>query len=112
MYTRLGLILTLLCTSVALAQENFGTSTSNPGTSNPDLSGTWYMRGPINVGMPCKISQDGSTLNFVNEVGGKSAGKFVDSKTVIATDWENGLRGDISENGTRIDWANNSWWTR
>jgi hypothetical protein len=87
--------------------------TSNPtGTSNPDLSGTWNMGGPINVGQPCKISQEGSTLTFTNENGAQSAGKFVDAKTVIATDWENGLRGTISTDGNRIDWANGSWWTR
>jgi hypothetical protein len=109
---RIGLILTLLCASVALAQENFGTSTSNPaGTSHPDLSGNWYMGGPINAGMPCKISQEGSTLTFVNENGAQSAGKLADSRTVIATDWD-GLHGTISTDGNRIDWANGSWWTR
>jgi len=82
------------------------------GTSNPDLSGTWNMGGPINVGQPCKINQEGRTLTFVNENGAQSAGKFVDAKTVIATDWENGLRGTISTDGNRIDWANGSWWTR
>jgi hypothetical protein len=88
------------------------TGTRVAGTGYPDLSGTWYMGGPINAGMPCKISQEGSTLIFVNENGAQSAGKFVDAKTVIATDWENGLRGTISADGNRIDWANGSWWTR
>ena len=117
---RIGLILTLLCASVVLTSgaiaeglPNFGTSTSNPAAlSHPDLSGTWYMGGPINAGMPCKIIQEEGTLTFVNELGAKSAGKFADSKTVIATDWENGLHGTISNDGNHIDWANGSWWTR
>jgi len=79
--------------------------------TTPDLSGTWYMGGPYNVGMPCKISQTGSTLTFTNEKGDTVAGDFIDSKTVEAIDWS-GLRGTLSDDGTRISWANGTWWTR
>jgi hypothetical protein len=32
----------------------------------------------------------------------------LDGVTVIATDWEGGLRGTISADGNRIDWANDT----
>jgi hypothetical protein len=77
----------------------------------PDLSGIWYMGGPYSVGMPCHILQDGGTLTFINEKGDQSVGKFVDSGTVMASDWQ-GLNGEISDGGKRINWSNGSWWVR
>ena len=70
------------------------------------------MGGPYNVGMPCQIIQDGSNLVFVNENGQKSSGGLVDPYTVVATDWENGLRGTLTWDKNRIDWANGTWWVR
>jgi hypothetical protein len=77
----------------------------------PDLSGTWYMGGPTNVGMPCGISQVGGTLTFTNEKGNTVKGDFINSNTVEAIGW-NGLRGVLSGDNKRITWANGSWWTR
>jgi len=59
----------------------------------------------------CQILQDGRTLTFINEKGGQSAGKFVDSSTVVASDWQ-GLIGGLNDGGKRINWANGSWWVR
>lgn len=79
--------------------------------SYPELSGTWYMGGPYNVGKSCQISQDGTALTFTNENGNMAIGHFVDSETVLATGW-NGLRGTLSNDNKRINWANGTWWTR
>lgn len=77
-----------------------------------DLGGNWKMGGPYNAGRPCQIIQQGNTLTFINENGDRSAGEFTDSATVVATDWEGGLRGAVSAEGDRIDWANGTWWVR
>jgi hypothetical protein len=77
-----------------------------------DLNGNWEMGGPYNAGEPCQIIQQGNDLTFINENGDQSGGKFIDESTVIATDWEDGLKGTISDDGDRIDWANGTWWVR
>lgn len=77
-----------------------------------DIEGTWYMAGPINAGMPCQIVREGDALTIFNENGQQSSGRFIDSHTIEATDWEGGLRGTLSGDGSRIDWANGSWWVR
>ncbi len=69
------------------------------------------MGGPYNVGMPCSISQDGTSLEFTNEKGDTVAGDFVNGETIEATGW-NGLRGTLSADYKRISWANGSWWVR
>ena len=80
---------------------------------NPNsIKGTWYMAGSINIGMPCSIEVSGNSIEFINEKNQKSSGYFIDSTTVIATDWENGLKGHITDNNKRINWENKSWWTR
>ena len=82
--------------------------------STPDLNvnGNWNMGGPYNIGMPCQIIQQGSALTIINENGARSTGSVLDGVTVIATDWEGGLKGTISADGNRIDWANGTWWVR
>jgi len=70
------------------------------------------MGGPYNEGMACQIIQEGDSLTFINENGQQSSGRFIDSSTIEATDWENGLQGVLSSDGNRIDWANGSWWVR
>ncbi|OQB23819.1 MAG: hypothetical protein BWY13_00906 [Euryarchaeota archaeon ADurb.Bin190] len=87
-----------------------GTGGLSSGRSN--IGGTWYMGGPYNEGMACQIIQEGDSLTFINENGQQSSGRFIDSSTIEATDWENGLQGVLSSDGNRIDWANGSWWVR
>jgi hypothetical protein len=77
----------------------------------PDITGIWYLGGPYDAGRPCQIIHNGNALIFINENGGQSGGEFVDSGTVVASDWQ-GLQGKISDGGKRIDWSNGSWWVR
>lgn len=74
----------------------------------PDLSGAWD-KGYLG---PCEIRQSGGSLEFINENGQSSSGRFIDSETVIASDWESGLIGHITQNDNRIDWENGTWWER
>ena len=77
----------------------------------PDITGIWYLGGPYDEGRPCQILHNGNALIFINDNGGQSGGGFVDSGTVVASDWQ-GLQGKISDGGKRIDWSNGSWWVR
>ena len=81
-----------------------------PATAS-DVNGAWYMGGPMNTGQACRIEQKGDALTFINERGERSAGYFKDGGTVVATGWGN-LHGSLVEEATRINWANNTWWTR
>ena len=49
---------------------------------------------------------------FTNEMGWKSSGTFANATTVIATDWEGGLRGTLQDNGKTIRWTNGTAWFR
>ena len=93
-----------------------GSSTDSSSTSSgssinlPSLGGAW-----TSGGKSTSITQDPSDSNrlvFTNEYGSKSSGSFANSMTVIAHDWENGLRGTLTDNGQTIRWANGTAWLR
>lgn len=69
-----------------------------------DISGTWY-----NANQPTSIQQSGNELIFTNEDGQSVTGRFTSGTQVVADQW-GGLTGTIA--GDRINWANNSVWTR
>ena len=77
-------------------------------SKSPKLAGDWT----YNV-QPCHVLQNGTDLTFINERGDKSGGTLIAKKSqVIASDWEGGLRGDLVENATRINWKNNTVWIK
>lgn len=73
----------------------------------PNLAGNWQYNGQA-----CQIIQHGDDLTFINERGEQSEGRFNNKTQVIATDWENGLIGTLADGGNRINWRNNTVWTR
>ena len=94
----MAVVALMLFSTIVLAQEY-------------NLGGTWYMGGPGNVGMPCKIIQVENELTFINERGDRSAGHFNTDGTVLATTWSN-LKGVLTDTNNRIKWANQTWWYR
>ncbi len=73
-----------------------------------NLAGAW-----LSNGRPTSITQDSSgNLVFTNEMGWVSKGRFANTDTVIATEWEGGLRGSLQDGGRVIRWANGTMWTR
>lgn len=70
----------------------------------PGLSGEWFIDG-----QPTQFEQDGATLRLINEFGGESAGRFLNTTHVEADDWGD-LVGTIDGNG--ILWENGSAWLR
>ena len=79
-----------------------------------DLSGTWYCYYAKvgSKGSECSIMHSGNEISFTNEFGNTSNGEFINTNQVKAIDWENGLIGNITENGKRISWKNGSYWVR
>jgi hypothetical protein len=72
------------------------------------LGGAWTSNG-----RSTSITQDSNgRLLFTNEMGWKSSGSFANATTVVATDWEGGLRGSLQNNGNTIRWANGTAWFR
>lgn len=67
----------------------------------PSLGGNYTFNGQAT-----RIEQSGDTLTFVNENGNASAGTFINSSRIVASDWH--LEGSI--NGDRIEWDNGTSW--
>lgn len=59
-----------------------------------------------------EIRWEGSGLVCINEFGGRARCEVVDLRTIRAIDWEGGLLGVLTPDGTRIDWKNGSAWSR
>ena len=86
---------------------------ARPATQAPpelvNLAGAWEC-----IGRPgsASIQQNGKKLIFKNEAGSVSSGHFAGKRTVVADNWENGLKGTVSADGKRISWANNTTWVK
>jgi len=75
--------------------------------TDPQLAGTWMFSG----NQTCSITESGNSLEFTNNVGGTSAGYFLTTDQVIATNWGN-LVGTIVSTPTarEIVFTNGSVW--
>ena len=88
-------------------------STSSAGPSYPNLQGSWESKfRPDSQWMATSITQEGNSLIFYNERGGRSRGRFISPNEVVADEWENGLRARITDGGNRLEWVNGSVWRR
>lgn len=85
-----------------------------PTVKWPTLAGKWLSWDPRvgTKGVPCTLAQNGKTLSFLNNFNQRSRGNFITQNTIIATDWEGGLRGTVVGGGSRINWANGSYWVK
>ena len=82
--------------------------TRSDGGQVPALEGTWAYKGTVNT-----ISRgSGEPLVFTNYGGSSSRGRFIDASSVVAIDWEGGLRGSLHDGGNTIRWANGTVWFR
>lgn len=124
----LGMLLVIIVGGIAVSLMWFGKSNAvdnKPNSNisvnkpkpaqqtNPDLSGNWESKyRPTSQWANCSITQEGNSLTFINEVGGKSKGRFLSPGEVVAEEWENGLHAKVKESGNRLEWANSSVWRR
>ena len=90
------------------------TSVINPPSSRPDLSGVWYDYSAVSgySGAVSKITQNGDKLVFLNSFNNQSSGNFLDNSSVVASDWEDGLKAALENGAQKIVWKNGSVWER
>jgi hypothetical protein len=90
-----------------------GSAPPSPGTPGAVTTAPTSLGGAWNdAGQAASITQDGRSLVFTNRMGMRSRGTIADATTVVATEWENGLRGTLTDNGNTIRWANGTVWYR
>ena len=81
-------------------------------------AGEWLNEG--NQDQPCAIFQHGRVLLLVNEDGQLATAKMTEEKKFVTVKgilvngegWEEGLVGEITDEGKTITWANGSKWNR
>jgi hypothetical protein len=81
-------------------------------------AGEWLNEG--NQDQPCAVFQHGRVLLLVNENGYLASAKmteetkFVTVRGIVVNGegWEEGLVGELTEEGKAITWANGSTWKR
>ncbi len=83
------------------------------GRQKCQIAGRWACIGKcIHPGGAASIREFPGGIKFFNEAGGVSSGVWFDPETVVAVDWENGLKGDLSEDCNTIVWRNGTTWVR
>jgi hypothetical protein len=76
------------------------------------LAGSWCSRERPNAQeLAASITQKGPLVSFRNEHGQTSRGHFENASVVIADDWGS-LRGQLTADNNRINWANGGVWQR
>jgi hypothetical protein len=104
-------------TVVATGWSNLQGTLAEGSTRINWSNGTWWTRFPALQGIwkisgkSCQVIQNGRELTFINERGERAAGHFKDGGTVVATGW-GGLQGTLADGNRRINWANNTSWSR
>jgi hypothetical protein len=102
----------MLAASLALFHPLIANSADAP-PRKCHLEGRWVCIGKCtHPGGAASIREFADGMKFFNEVGGVSSGVWFDAETIVAVDWENGLKGDLSEDCRSILWRNGSTWVR
>ena len=77
------------------------------------LPGEWLYDGKED--QPCAIFQQGRVLLLVNENGELATGRITEAEkfaVLKGDDWEEGLVGELGQDGKAISWANGTTWKR
>jgi hypothetical protein len=74
--------------------------------------GEWLMEG--NADQPCAIFQHGRLLLLVNERGEFATARLTEAAklVVLKGSWDEGLVGELADEGKTISWGNGSKWRR
>lgn len=72
--------------------------------------GEWLLEG--NADQPCAIFQHGRVLLLVNERGDFATARLTEATklVVLKGSWDEGLVGELAEEGKTISWSNGSTW--
>ncbi|MCA1404694.1 hypothetical protein I6F26_10165 [Ensifer sp. IC3342] len=94
----------------------FGESTGHAAEScppYPKVGGDWICTDKCSpIGGIAKITQNGGKLALINEHNEGGDGFFENCTTIRVSNWQSGLRGNLSENNKVIGWANGTVWRR
>jgi hypothetical protein len=94
----------------AINSAFWGTQTPN-NAGVPNLAGRYTCVGPCTSPQgTASVAQNGNELTFISEVGGRSTGRFLDARTIVADGW--GIRATISADLRTINWSNGVQWVR
>ncbi|HZD39300.1 MAG TPA: hypothetical protein VE131_01175, partial [Terriglobales bacterium] len=77
---------------------------ASPFVVAQDISGRWF-----HDGKPTNISVSGINVTITNEHGQSSSGHITGNDLVMPF---LGIRGRVSDGGSRISWSNGTTWTR
>ena len=74
--------------------------------------GEWLFEG--NADQPCAIFQHGKVLLMVNEEGDFETGRITEHTKIVTLKgaWEEGLVGELTDEGKTIRWGNGTTWKR
>jgi hypothetical protein len=72
-----------------------------------DLSGTWHEGDLLHLSSVYEALPD---VVFVNQGGGRSAGRFATPEQVAATDWN--LTATVEDHGSILRWSNGAVWRK
>jgi tetratricopeptide (TPR) repeat protein/tRNA A-37 threonylcarbamoyl transferase component Bud32 len=72
------------------------------------LAGEWFMEGRKEE--PCAVFQQGRALLLVNQRGEFATAVMSEPKKFTVKGWEEGLRGELAEEGKKITWSNGTTW--
>lgn len=76
------------------------------------FAGTWLFRGYPNAVCTIELTGD-KRLKAVTEKGVVGYGYFIDQRTIVVDfPFARGLRGWLTEDGSRISWGNREFWVR
>jgi hypothetical protein len=105
-----GLTACVLATAAGQTPAKQKEPPQSPAKETSKWPGEWLMEG--NADQPCAIFQHGRVLLLVNERGELVTGRITDASKVLVRGWEDGLVGELTDNGKTISWANGTKWKR
>ncbi len=83
-----------------------------PARPMAQWTGEWLLEG--NADQPCAIFQHGRVLLLVNEQGDFATGRITAPTrlVVLKGSWDEGLVGELTDEGRTISWRNGTTWKR
>ena len=83
-----------------------------PAKETSKWPGEWLFEGKAD--QPCAIFQHGRVLLLVNENGDFATGRITEPTklVVLKGSWQEGLVGELTDEGKTISWGNGSTWKR
>ncbi len=96
--------------TISWSNNTFWQRCSGGGHRHAHLQGTWYAQG--DPSKPCHIDQRKGTLTLRNEIGQTASGSFSGPNRFSAVWSGTTIYATVSKNQNRIDWSNNTFWSR